>query len=518
MLSMLRGPLTAGLIAILTLSCTADTFGAVKIVRGTSAVNETVTANPSIAEQAFMRERYWRMRTYAPYFNARLGWAPNAWVTQHAYGLNASELAAHPEWQLRDVYNAPLVIGSLAAADVGNADFRAWWISRAQSALAAGYKGVFIDDAFMDRRTFTSGGTLRSPKDPRTNLTMTEANWQKYMADFLVAVRAALPNTEIVHDVNWQKGDTGNVLRGLQSADYVSVDGGFTIGVSGSSFATLAGWAEREQTRGGAVIFEATTGGEYDFASFLLVDNGASAIANDLSTTPAGFWPGYDRDLGQPVTARYQVTTGVWRRDFRRGLVVVNEPNRSSRVVTIPAGWQSLNGVPRTSVTLAGGEGIVLVPSPPAPTATPTPVATPVAPDPAAVAPVSTATPAPVTPAPPTKITTVSTGGNGAAKARASGTAGAADPGGTSVSVQGSARRLSGRVRGAVAGYVRLTVERKRAGKWVVVLRSKGSVKKSGSFSRDIPRLSRGHYRVTGYFEGTGTSKPSRSSAKPFRA
>ena len=84
--------------------------------------------------------------------------------------------------------------------------------------------------------------------------------------------------------------------------------------------------------------------------------------------------------------------------------------------------------------------------------------------------------------------------------------------------MQGSSRRLSGRVRGAVAGYVRLTVERKRGSKWVVVLRTKGSVKKSGSFSRDIPRLKGGSYRVSGYFEGTGTSKPSRSSAKPFRA
>ena len=145
--------------------------------------------------------------------------------------------------------------------------------------------------------------------------------------------------------------------------------------------------------------------------------------------------------------------------------MIVNEPYRSTRTVSnLPAGYQDLDGVPRTSVTLAGGQGVVLVPIP-------TPVrhadaraAGRSTPDPAAVAPVSTATPAPVTPAPPTKITTVSTGGNGAAKARASGTAGAADPGGTSVSVQGSARRLSGRVRGAVAGYVRLTVERKRAG------------------------------------------------------
>ena len=102
MLSMLRGPLTAGLIAISMLSCTADALGAAKIVRGTAATGEVATVAPSIGEQAFMRSRYWRMRTFAPYFNSRLSWAPDAWVTQHAYALEPAERAAHPEWQLTD--------------------------------------------------------------------------------------------------------------------------------------------------------------------------------------------------------------------------------------------------------------------------------------------------------------------------------------------------------------------------------------------------------------------------------
>src|SRR5687767_3259270 len=78
MLSMLRGPLTAGLIAISMLCCTADALGAAKIVRGTAATGEDATVAPSIGEQAFMRSRYWRMRTFAPDFNARLSWAPDA--------------------------------------------------------------------------------------------------------------------------------------------------------------------------------------------------------------------------------------------------------------------------------------------------------------------------------------------------------------------------------------------------------------------------------------------------------
>ena len=385
------------------------------------------------------------MRTFAPYFNSRLSWAPGAWVTQHAYALEPAELAAHPEWQLTDTGNVPLYVGSRAAADFGNPAFRAWWIAKAQAAVAAGYRGLFIDDVFMERRTYLSGGTtLRNPKDPRTGTTMTEANWQKYLADFMVAVRAALPSAEIAHDVLWQKGDSGDVLRGLQAANVVSVDGGFTTNVGhlrlrhARELGRARAGARRQRglrpSDGVTRRCACTTSPRYT-----LVDNGASALANDASTAPGAFWSGYDVDLGTPNTARYQVTTGVWRRDFTRGVVLVNEPYRSSRTVNLPAGYQDLDGVPRTSVTLAGGQGMVLVPIPPdagrhadARAAGRRP------PDPAAVAPVSTPTPAPVTPAPPTKITTVSTGGNGAAKARASGTAGAADPGGTSVSVQGS--------------------------------------------------------------------------------
>jgi hypothetical protein len=528
MLSMPRGPLTAGLIATSMLCCTADAHGAAKIVRGTAAAGDVATLAPSFGERAFMRSRYWRVRTFAPYFNSRLGWAPGAWVTQNALALDAADPAA---WQLRDVYNAPLYTGSqVPAADIGNPDFRAAWIARAQAAVAAGYKGLFIDDVFMERRTYTSGGMLRMPRDPRTGTTMTEANWQKYLADFVAAVRAALPNAEIVHDVLWQKGDGGHVLRGLQAADAVSVDGGFTTGVVQSTWATLAGWAEREQARGASVIFDASTASAparlYGLASSLLTDHGKVAIANDASTAPGAFWPGYDLDLGAAVTARYQVASGVWRRDFARGIVLVNEPYRGTRTVSLPAGLQDLDGVARSSVTLGGGQGMVLVPVPPAPTPTPTPTppSPPVAPTldpvkPVAPAPVPQAPVAPVAPvATPAKMTTPTRGGDRAARARTSGTAGARAPGTTSVSVRGSARRLSGRVRGAAGGYVRLTVERKRGRRWVVAVRTGSSVKKSGSFARDIPRLRKGSYRVTGSFQGTGTSKPSRSSAKPFRA
>jgi hypothetical protein len=54
-------------------------------------------------------------------------------------------------------------------------------------------------------------------------------------------------------------------------------------------------------------------------------------------------------------------------------------------------------------------------------------------------------------------------------------------------------------------------VQRKRGTGWVTVRRAKDSVSKRGRFSGEIKRLSRGTYRVTATFEGTGTAQPSRA-------
>ena len=84
--------------------------------------------------------------------------------------------------------------------------------------------------------------------------------------------------------------------------------------------------------------------------------------------------------------------------------------------------------------------------------------------------------------------------------------------------MRGSAARLSGTVKGAVAGQVRLTVERERGGRWVVARRVEATVKRSGSFYKDIPRLSRGTYRLRGSFLGTGTSEPVALRVQGFHA
>ncbi len=51
---------------------------------------------------------------------------------------------------------------------------------------------------------------------------------------------------------------------------------------------------------------------------------------------------------------------GLLRRDFERGIALVNQPDASTRTVALGETYLDLAGNPRTSVTLAPASGTVL--------------------------------------------------------------------------------------------------------------------------------------------------------------
>jgi len=468
--------------------------GAVTLVRAAGNAG-------SPAEQGFLISRVWRM-------HGSTAWQSNTWARRSAYALDTATAAAHPDWVLMDRYSRPLYIDGLPAADFANTDFQAWWIAQA-TAQAAGLRGLYIDDVTMTRRTYLSWGSSATPRDPRTNATMTEANWQRYMADFMVAVRAAFPAAEIVHDVLWHKGDAGaDIARELSAASHLAIEKGFndpliTGGAGTYGFRTLTAFVERRQAAGQGVILDAPTdtaaGITFGLANLLLLDTGALALGNDLWTAPGRFWPAYNVNLGAPSGPRTS-WSGVSRRDFARGVVLVNEPGMTSRTLSLGAGFAGPDGTAVKDVTLDAGTGLLLRKVPVVATPTPTPTPAPEPPDTAV--PVATATPAP--PRRPRRRASNPTAS----------IAGAAEPGQTAVTVTVSRLAVSGRVKGAVSGYVHVTVQRKRGKGWVTARRVKPNISKRGRFEGAIARLSRGTYRVGARFEGTGTARPSRS---PYR-
>jgi Hypothetical glycosyl hydrolase family 15 len=509
--------------------------GTVRLTRAAESDFDTYTRAPSTVQQAFMRSKFWRMRTYAPYFDSRLSWYGDAWAYQDAYAIypDSPVVTAHPDWILRDGSGNKLWIqfacngGSCTqyAADIGNPDFRAWWIAGAKAKLAAGYRGLFIDDVNMAERVSNGYGSETKPLDPRTGQPMNETAWQGYMAAFMAQVRAALPGVELVHNTIWTVGDaSADLKQQLDSADYVEIERGFNDSgiVGGSSkfgFQTLMNFIDRRHAAGRHVLLDAradTAGGRlYGLATYFLVNDGGDALANDAQTLPDTFWSGYDVRLGAPLGPRYQ-SSGVWRRDFAAGTVLANEPGASAKTVTLAPGYRDLDGVSRASVTLGAAAGAVLVrdvAADPAPTATPAPTQTTV----------DTAPAATPTPAPPSSGTTVpvsapSTPARTAAKpcrTKAQRRTKACRIRAAAAARHGRVK-VRGKVRGAAAGKVKITVQKRHGKRWKTTRKLVAKVGRAGAYSRALTRFQGGTYRVRAAYLGTRAARPSHSAYRRF--
>ncbi len=418
--------IAAGALSALAPAASAADAGTVQFAKAGDRRLDAFTKSPSLESQQWMRQHYWRMRVYSPYFDSRLSWYSSTWVYKDAYAIYASDTAsvgAHPDWILKDASGKRLYIpwgcsgGTCPqyAADIGNPAFRADWIANAKRVVGAGYKGLFVDDVNMYRRVGDGNGASVAPIDPRTGAELTETTWQRYMADFMEEIRRALPAAEIVHNAIWYAGDaTDNHRRQLRAADYIELergvnDAGITGGTGKYALRTLLSYVDRRQAEGHGVVFdaEATTNAArmYGLATYFLVSSGRDSLATHTGGTPADWWPGYDVKLGAPAGRRYD-SGGLIRRDFADGSVLVNEPGTVTRTASVGAGYRDLAGNPVGLVTLAPASGIVLLrdsaapaPAPaPAPTATPTPMP--------AATPAPTATPVPTATSTPTPAPT----------------------------------------------------------------------------------------------------------------
>jgi len=355
---------------------TSASPGNVRFVEVADSDFDPYTENPSAAQQAWMRAHYWRMLAYPPYFDSRLSWFPDAWFYKDLYAIYPSD-NGHPEWILRDgggnwLY-IPYACGGGTcpqyAADIGNPAFRASWIADARARMAAGYRGVFIDDMNLRMMVSNGNGNLVAPWDPRLGRYMTTTDWRSYVADFAEEIRAALPDAEIVHNEVYFFAPLFDRyhLRTLGAADIINVERGFNDGgLRGGNgtwgFETLMTYVDVLHFFGRGVIYDVTASGgrEYALAMYFLLQHPRDSIGNSSTSLPNAWWSGNDVDLGRPASSHYP-WNGVWRKDFSGGLVLVNEPEAPTRTLSLGRTYRRLDGTLVNQVTLGPADGVVLV-------------------------------------------------------------------------------------------------------------------------------------------------------------
>jgi hypothetical protein len=503
-----------------------DREGKIHFARGADSSFDRFSYAPSPSSQAWMRSKYWRMRTYPPYFDSRTAWFNGAWAYKDAMAIYPGE-SRPADHYLRDAQGRPLYIwyacnsGTCTqyAGDIGSASYRNAWLADIKASYAKGYKGVFVDDVNMELRISDGHGNLQWPIDPRTGVQMTERSWRKYMAEFMEQIRRELPGAEIVHNSLWFNGDDDEFIqRQHDAADLIEIerginDSGLRGGEGGVSVRTMFKLIDRLHAKGKGVVLDAnaTTHAEriYGLAGYFLVSGGRDAMGNYDKGTPEDWWAGYDTDLGDALGPRYDLPSGVIRRDFTGGSVLLNVPDSPTRTVDVGPGFKDVDGTARTSVTLAAGQGAVLLRTAPGPvTPTETTIDPPTAP--------GTPPPAPTTDTP-----TSSAPGTTPPRKRGSSspTASISRRGAATTKVarvNGKRVKISGRVTGATGGKVQIVVQRKSpGGKWKTARKLRLAVGADGAFSRTITATV-GRHRVQARFLGAAGLKASSSPYRTF--
>jgi hypothetical protein len=358
---------------------TTSGSGSALLFLKTGPSTDPYTSNPSVAQKAFLNANVYRLMAYEGYWDSRLSWYPNAWVYRDASSLYTDDPAPASSWILHNAGGGAMYLtwgcapGECPqyAPNYSSSAFRAWWITEATAWLAAGYKGLFIDDVNMPL-SLSDSWSITTPIDPNTNAPMTQANWELYLVEFLEAVRAAFPAKEIAHNALWYTngGDvSGDSLfqRQIQAADWYNEergddDGGITGGTGTFSLTNKLNMGDGVHGLSRNII-EQNLGvnptNYYPLACYFLNATGTDMFCPGFSTPPD--WPTIDYvALGAASGARYRDASGLFRRDFANGIVLVNDPGASTKTITLSNPYTNPAGQLVSTVSLGGRQGMIL--------------------------------------------------------------------------------------------------------------------------------------------------------------
>jgi hypothetical protein len=534
-----------GIITLLPLFCLACVLmlpapahatpqGKVNLVRNATSEFDSYTARATSTQRVWMDSHYTSMRGYAPFFNQALSWSPPADFYRDLYAIYPSEtslIASHPNWILTDTSGRQLYIPyacngrscSQYAGDVGNPEFRHYWIEQAESEMADGYKGIFVDDVNMEMQVGNAAGEKVAPYDPRTGRPMTETDWQRYIAEFTEEIRAAMPTAEIVHNTAWWEDQSNPyVQREIRSANAIELERGFSdTGLTGGTgrfaYKTLLAHVDWLHSLGKAVMFEpylqTPAQREFELASYFLVNNSTDSLVSSYETDPGNFWSGWETNLGAALGPRYE-WHGLLRRDFTNGIALTNPPEAPTTTVSLGHEYTQLNGAVVSTVQLAARQGVVLTspslvspegegpaapeegPTSEAPTESGTPGGS-GAEGPPAIE-IEIGLPLEHNPTPPTAPTPPSSTGTGTHSGSTGSSGGATPPAGVEAGVEISTGAITivGTVAGGEGATVTITVERKAGPSWGD--RRKVTVPaRHGRFSKRLAGLGKGRYRAS---------------------
>lgn len=312
------------------------------------------------------------------YKNLSFATRTDGWTGPPSSGVSYTQALEHPDWFLRSPAGTPLTAQAyswLYAMDVGSAEYQTAWADNVLAELAAApWDGAFLDDTnlTMAYHMASIADVARYPTDEQYQ-SATESMLAAVGPRLTAAGKLALPNVG-----SWP----GWPEVGDRWMNYVSggLDEMFTKWWSNprEGYQSEPDWNDQLQSlknnQDNDKIHLAIShspnddadAARYGWASLLLGADGNAAYALHGDYTTETWFPEYDYDIGNPTGPEYDQGHGVHRRDFERGMVLVN-PTSQTRTASL--GWRgSYSGSGLTRVrwykTMAPHTGLILTRDP----------------------------------------------------------------------------------------------------------------------------------------------------------
>jgi hypothetical protein len=228
---------------------------------------------------------------------------------------------------------------------------RAEYVAKVQHDQSIGYVGTFMDDI-----EWASG--------------YHQAGSEEEVAKLVEAVRAGLgPGAVLELNTQWtdlwprMKSGDPFVARALAVTNMVDKE----FGVSSSSgintaaeYAEFFAYVDALHAKGIHVdLSSSEPGDEYSVATYQLFNDGQDNLGTVV--TPSTWWDGFEANLGSAVGPRERLPKGIWTRRFTGGVVYTVEPGAPTQTITLSKTMHSARWGDVNSLTLAAGQGAVLV-------------------------------------------------------------------------------------------------------------------------------------------------------------
>lgn len=395
----------------------------------------------------------------------------------YSTGISTQEAAAHPEWFLKNKAGERFTFGGYGwiwAADIGDPGYQQKWADAVLERLRdGGWDGVFADDTNPTIKWhYDVEEVAKYPSDDAYGAATGSA-----LAAIGPRIQAAgkliVPNfgswagyREVVDP--WLAHVSGGMEE--QFAKWGNDPAvGYQMGVD---WDLQFGALKKTQAQGKIYLGVMHSGNgdaaaaRFGWATTLLASRGTANFALHGDYANETWFPEYDLDIGDAAGSEVREASGVYRRAFTKGLVLVN-PTKSSVTVDFGGAYSGSGLTNAAGAVMAPHTGLILARAAgsPAPLPTPTPTATP--------SPIPTPTPAP---APENTTTEDTSAGDAASPAPAPeptpspvATASGADPDSTTSPAKPKRVRRSSSVRIRVS-----CVSKRRSCRQSLVLQARG--------------------------------------------